>query len=481
MNKIEVIGLGAGDLNQLPLGVYKKLVNTEKVVYTRTLDHPVIADLKQEGVHFHSFDKVYEETADFSGVYEKISAYLLEKAKKGSIIYTVPGHPMLAEQTVQLLLEQQEVPVEILGGQSYLDALFTSLEIDPIDGFQFVDGTSFERRQLNYEQHLVFCQVYDSFIASEVKLSLLEDLPPEYEVTIVEAAGTAGEKLTKLRLEDLDRSIEVNNLTSVYVPPINHEQLSHRFTRLVEVIAALRGPGGCPWDQKQTHESLRAHTIEEVYELIDAIDQEDDENITEELGDLLMHVVLHSQIGADSGYFSIDDVILSATKKMIHRHPHVFGDVQIDSADEVLTNWDALKEQEKGKQRNSVLEGVPKHLPALAKAAKIQQKAAKVGFDWAEVKDVWAKLEEEIKEVEEAIISGKREDIEDEFGDVLFVIANLTRFYKINAEVALNRANQKFTSRFTYVEQRTKEKGKRLEEATLDEMEAYWQEAKESE
>ena len=478
---IEVIGLGAGDINQLSIGVYKKLLNSEAIVYTRTLDHPVITDLQQEGVRFYSFDKIYEETEDFAGVYEKISTYLLDKAKDGPVIYTVPGHPMLAERTVQLLLEQDEVPVEISGGQSYLDALFTSLEIDPIEGFQFVDGTSFERRQLNYEQHLVFCQVYDSFIASEVKLSLLEDLPPEYEVTIVEAAGTENEQLTKLRIEDLDRTVEVSNLTSVYVPPIQHDELSHRFSRLVEVIAALRGPGGCPWDQKQTHESLRAHTIEEVYELIDAIDQEDDDNITEELGDLLMHVVLQSQIGADSGYFSIEDVILSATEKMIHRHPHVFGDVQVDSAAEVLTNWDALKQQEKGKQRESILEGVPKHLPALAKAAKIQQKAAKVGFDWAEAKDVWAKLEEEVKEVEAAITSGVAEDIEDEFGDVLFVLANLTRFYQINAEVALNRANRKFTSRFKHIEQRIKRQGKRLEEATLDEMEAYWQEAKESE
>ncbi|MCG5105122.1 nucleoside triphosphate pyrophosphohydrolase [Oceanobacillus alkalisoli] len=478
---IEVIGLGAGDINQLSIGVYKKLLNSEAIVYTRTLDHPVITDLQQEGVRFYSFDKIYEEMEDFAGVYEKISTYLLDKAKDGPVIYTVPGHPMLAERTVQLLLEQDEVPVEISGGQSYLDALFTSLEIDPIEGFQFVDGTSFERRQLNYEQHLVFCQVYDSFIASEVKLSLLEDLPPEYEVTIVEAAGTEKEQLTKLRIEDLDRTVEVSNLTSVYVPPIQHDELSHRFSRLVEVIAALRGPGGCPWDQKQTHESLRAHTIEEVYELIDAIDQEDDDNITEELGDLLMHVVLHSQIGADSGYFSIEDVILSATEKMIHRHPHVFGDVQVDSAAEVLTNWDALKQQEKGKQRDSILEGIPKHLPALAKAAKIQQKAAKVGFDWAEAKDVWAKLEEEVKEVEAAITSGVAEDIEDEFGDVLFVLANLTRFYQINAEVALNRANRKFTSRFTHIEQRIKRQGKRLEEATLDEMEAYWQEAKESE
>lgn len=170
MSKIEVLGLGAGDINQLPLGIYRKLIESKKVVYTRTLDHPVIETLQGEGVTFSSFDELYEAEEEFLAVYENIAQLLIEKARQEEIIYTVPGHPMLAEKTVQLLLEHNEVRIEILGGQSYLDALFASLKIDPIDGFQFVDGTSFERHQLNYEQHLVFCQVYDRFIASEVKL-----------------------------------------------------------------------------------------------------------------------------------------------------------------------------------------------------------------------------------------------------------------------------------------------------------------------
>lgn len=481
MNRIEVIGLGAGDINQLPLGVYRKLTKTDSMVYTRTLDHPVIETLEEEDVQFSSFDAMYEAEDEFSTVYQKIVAFLLEKATEEDVVYTVPGHPMLAEKTVQLLLEQDEVQVEILGGQSYLDALFASLKIDPIDGFQFVDGTSFERRQLNYEQHLVFCQVYDRFIASEVKLTLLEDLPPHLEITIVEAAGTEQEKLVKVPLEELDRSVEVNNLTSVYVPPVPHTQLNHTFSRIHEVIQTLRAPGGCPWDQAQTHESLRAHTIEEVYELIDAIDNEDDDNIIEELGDLLMHILLHSQIGEDAGYFSIDDVIQSITDKMIHRHPHVFSDVAVDSVDEVITNWDALKREEKGKERESILDGIPKHLPSLAKASKLQEKSAKVGFDWTEVSDIWKKLDEEIAEVKEAIASEVTVDIEDEFGDVLFVIANLIRFYKINPEVALNGANNKFTSRFTYIEEALKASGKKLEESTLEEMDYYWEKAKERE
>lgn len=481
MNKIEVLGLGSGDIKQLPLGVYRKLLDANEIIYTRTLDHPVIGTLQKEGVQFHSFDTFYEEAEDFAEVYDRIVAFLLDKAETSPVIYTVPGHPMLAEKTVQLLLEQDEVEVAISGGQSYLDALFTSLQIDPIDGFQFVDATSFERRHLNYENHLIFCQVYDAFIASEVKLSLLEDLPPDYEVTIVEAAGTKQEKLTKLPLEQLDRTVAVNNLTSVYVPPVKHEELPHRFSRLVEVMAILRSPNGCPWDREQTFESLREYTIEEVYELIDAIDLEDDDNIIEELGDLLMHIVLYSQIGKDLGYFTIDDVIRSITEKMIHRHPHVFGNGEADSVDQVLVKWEELKKEEKGKVCDSVLDGIPKHAPALLKAAKLQHKASKVGFDWTNAEEVWEKLREELTEVKEAIASGDENEIEDEFGDVLFVTANLMRFYDINPEVALNRANRKFISRFTYLEEQIKQSGKKLEEASMEEMERYWQEAKRSE
>ncbi|MBP2078524.1 nucleoside triphosphate pyrophosphohydrolase [Oceanobacillus polygoni] len=482
MSKIEIIGLGAGDVNQLPFGIYKKLIQAETVIYTRTLDHPVIESLQGEGVQFEAFDHMYEEEEQFGAVYERITSALMEQAKAAeTLIYTVPGHPMLAEKTVQLLLEQTEVEVKVIGGQSYLDDLFTTLNIDPIEGFQFVDGTSFNRSQLDYRHHIIFCQVYDRFVASEVKLSLLEDLPPDYEVVIVEAAGSTQEKITRVPLEELDHTMEISNLTSVYIPPASENLLHHSFNRLREVMATLRAPGGCPWDRKQTHESLREYSIEEVYELIDAIDSEDDANIIEELGDILMHVVLHSQIGEDDGYFTIDDVIRSITDKMIFRHPHVFSDTKVDSVDDVNRNWEELKKAEKGEERISVLDGIPKHLPSLAKAFNLQKKAAKVGFEWEDVSGVWEKLDEELKEVQEAIKNDTQSEMEDEFGDVLFVLANLARYYKINPEVALNRANNKFRSRFTYIEEQLKEKGIDIKQASLEEMDAYWDEAKERE
>jgi tetrapyrrole methylase family protein / MazG family protein len=477
-HRIEVIGLGAGDLEQLPLGIYRKLTNMEYVVFTRTLDHPVIQSLKEEGLTFSSFDYLYEQEKEFEPVYQEIVRVLLEKAKDSNVCYTVPGHPMLAERTVQLLLEQDQVDVEIVGGQSYLDALFTSLKVDPIEGFQFVDGTSFTRGQLDYQHHIVFCQVYDRFIASEVKLALLEDLPSDYKVTIIDAAGSDQEKIITVPLEELDHRVEVSNLTSVYIPPAPKQLLTHTFDRLREVIAILRGPNGCPWDKEQTHESLREYAVEEVYELIEAIDEQDDNGIIEELGDVLLQIMLHSQIGEDDGYFTIDDVIKSITEKMIFRHPHVFSDVAVESVDDVMTNWEALKRKEKGELRKSVLDGIPKGLPSLLKAYKLQKKAAKVGFDWDQAEDIWNKLDEELKEVKAAIESGNEDEVEKEFGDVLFVLANLTRYYKVNPENALNLTNQKFFRRFTYIEEQLDEQGKDIRKSNLEEMDYYWDQAK---
>ncbi|MGP4109173.1 nucleoside triphosphate pyrophosphohydrolase [Virgibacillus sp. L01] len=477
-NTIEIIGLGSGDIDQLPLGIYKKLSNTNTSIFARTINHPVIESLQDEGIKFSPFDEIYQTTEQFDEVYRRIVDSLIEASYHNSVIYAVPGHPMLAEKTVQLLLEQDAVPVEVIGGQSYLDDLFTSLRIDPIDGFQFVDGTGFKRSQLNYRQHIIFCQVYDQFIASNVKLELLEDLPADYQVTVVEAAGSNQEKITTIPLEELDYALEVNNLTSVYIPPAPAHMLNHTFSKLREVIAVLRGPNGCPWDKKQTHETLREYAIEEVYEVIEAIDNQDDEGVVEELGDLLLQVLLHSQIGEDDGYFTVDDVIRSITDKMIHRHPHIFADKTVESVEDVYKTWDALKQEEKGDYRKSVLDGIPAGLPALAKAFKLQKKAAKTGFDWDDIKDIWKKLQEELDEVNEAIVRQEKSEIEKELGDVLFVLANISRYYKVNPEIALNQTNQKFHSRFSYIEEQLERQGKDIFQTTLEEMDYYWNQAK---
>ncbi len=479
---IEVIGLGGGDIHQLPLGLYRKLIDTKDICYVRTIDHPVISSLEEEGVVFESFDTVYEKHDQFEAVYQEIVDRLINQAlKKNRILYAVPGHPMLAERTVQLLREHNQIELKISGGQSFLDDLFRAFGFDPIEGFQMVDATSFLRHQLQYEQHLVFCQVYDSFVASEVKLTLLEDLPADHMIFIAEAVGSENEVIKHIPLVALDQQVDLSNLTSVYIPPITKEKLHHQFSQLREVVHILRGPDGCPWDKKQTHESLKKYLIEEVYEVLEAIDREDDEAIAEELGDVLLQVMLHSEIAEEAGYFTIDDVIYSITEKMIRRHPHVFGNVHVDGEEDVIRNWQEIKKREKKDKHSSVLDGITKGLPATLLAEDLQKKAAKVGFDWDNSEDIRKKVEEEIVEWREALAEENQIEKEKEFGDILFAMINLARYYKINPEIALMRTNNKFMNRFQFVEKEVANSGKDWTDFTLAELDIFWEKAKQKE
>ncbi|MDQ0257867.1 tetrapyrrole methylase family protein/MazG family protein [Evansella vedderi] len=480
---ITVIGLGAGDLEQLPLGIYKMLKGTDKI-FTRTEEHPVIHELKGEGVAFIGFDSIYEAHDQFAEVYEDICSKLLLEAEKGHVYYAVPGHPLVAESTVQLLLEKQrkeEINLHIIGGQSFLDPMFTALHIDPIDGFQLLDGTSLQRDAIEIRHHVIIAQVYDSFIASEVKLTLMEKLPDDYEVKVVTAAGSKEESVVIVPLYELDRVASLSNLTAVYVPPVTEERLLYReFAKLRQVIAKLRGPNGCPWDKEQTHESLKKYLVEEAYEVLDAIDDGDEENLAEELGDVLLQVLLHAQIGEDEGMFQIEDVIEALTEKMIRRHPHVFDNAIASDADKVVTQWEAIKKQEKGSENefHSILESIPSALPSLLQAYKIQKKAAKVGFDWNEEAPMWMKLQEEISEWIQEIKEGNEEEAAKELGDILFVIVNLARFHGIDPEEALRQTNRKFIRRFYYIEKSIHGQGKKLEEQSLEDLDALWNEAK---
>ena len=484
MGKVVVLGLGAGDLNQMPLGIYNKLMNA-KDVFLRTKEHPVVAELEKQGFTYESFDNVYEKNDQFEDVYEEITTQIIEKAEKSEIIYAVPGHPFVAERTVQLLLEQGKkahIEVEIAGGQSFLDNMFQAVQIDPIEGCQMVDGTSLSRVELQVRQHIIICQVYDAFIASEVKLTLMDLLPDDYEVTIVTAAGSSEQLLNRVPLYELDRVTTLNNLTAVYVPPVTDESILYRdFDKLREVIAELRGPNGCPWDQKQTHQSLKKYLLEEAYEVLDAIDEEDDDHLAEELGDVLLQVMLHAQIGEDEGMFSVDEVIHSITEKMIRRHPHVFEAGNLQGEDEVIKQWDEIKRQEKeesGNKESSILSGVPKSMPALYRASKIQKKAAKVGFDWDDVAPIWMKVQEEIAEFMNETKNNNIDKAHKEFGDVLFAFVNLGRFYNIDPELALQSTNEKFYNRFKYIEETLEQRGLNFNEVDLAYLDEIWEEAK---
>ena len=254
------------------------------------------------------------------------------------------------------------------------------------------------------------------------------------------------------------------------------------FDQLVQVVATLRSENGCPWDRAQTHETLKPDLIEETYEVIEAIDAKDSTKLCEELGDLLVNVMLHSQLAKDQGDFSINDVIQILNEKLIRRHPHVFGNVEANDADEVVKNWEQIKRSESGyEDRKSVLDGIPNHLPSLHRAQKIQRKASRVGFDWDDASDVLPKIVEEIAELKESIQDGGHEDIELEIGDLLFSIVNLCRFRGVQAEDALRKANRKFVSRFKRMEADLERRGKTFKDYDLVGLDRIWDRAKQEE
>jgi tetrapyrrole methylase family protein/MazG family protein len=250
------------------------------------------------------------------------------------------------------------------------------------------------------------------------------------------------------------------------------------FDELLTIMRRLRGPGGCPWDAEQTHESLKRYLVEETYEVIEAIDNRSPDSLKEELGDLLLQPVFHAVIAEEIGTFNMADVITTLCEKLIRRHPHVFGDLEIKDSQAQVENWENIKKVEKQNERRSALSGVPPHLPALLKAQKITEKAARVGFDWEHVDQVNAKVIEELHEFEEAMATGDNERMEAELGDLLFAIVNLGRFLKIEPEEALRKTITRFEKRFQYVEDGLHSQGKLMKETSLEEMDALWEEAK---
>ncbi|HPE34340.1 MAG TPA: nucleoside triphosphate pyrophosphohydrolase [Bacteroidales bacterium] len=249
------------------------------------------------------------------------------------------------------------------------------------------------------------------------------------------------------------------------------------FRRLLEIMDELRT--GCPWDRQQTLESLRYLTIEETYELSDAILEKDMNAIKKELGDLMLHLVFYAKIGSESGHFDIKDVLDSISEKLIERHPHIYGEVKVADAEEVKNNWEKIKLREK--DRKSVLDGVPNSLPAMVKAFRMQEKVRGVGFDWEDAEQVWKKVQEEIQELRDEVKNSHQAQMEKEFGDLLFSLVNYARFIGVNPEDALERTNKKFLRRFKYIEEKSRLQGKELKEMTLKEMDAFWDEAKQEE
>jgi tetrapyrrole methylase family protein/MazG family protein len=475
---LTIVGLGPGHIDDLTRRAWR-IIEAAPEIYVRTAEHPCVPHLP---ALVHSFDDVYETIPDFAAVYAEIASRVLALARQGDVVYAVPGDPLVAESTVIRLLaaaKAESIPVEVVSGISFVEPALALLGIDALDGLQLLDAISLAAMHhppINPDVPALLGQVYSRALASNLKLTLMNQYPDDFEVTLIHAAGTTEAVTETVPLYEIDRSEHIKHLTALYLPALGGMS---SFEQFQEVIAHLRAPEGCPWDRKQTHLSLRKYLLEETHEVLEALDAEDPAALVEELGDLLLQIVLHAQIATDDGEFRMADILRTVNAKMIHRHPHVWGDVTVDSPENVVTNWEALKKQEQasgGKpKRESLLDGVPKGVPALLQAHEYQDKAARVGFDWSEIETVIAKVREEFDEVITAADDAHRAE---EMGDLLFVIVNWARWLKIEPETALREANAKFYRRFHYIEQAVAAQGKPMTDYTLAELDALWDEAK---
>ena len=488
---ITIVGLGPGGKDALPQANLNALKNATKL-YFRTEVHPVVDWIKEQGILFESFDKYYQRAGNFEEVYRLITNDIIATAASCPVVYAVPGHPLVGESAVSLILQESErrgIKSVIVPAMSFLDAIYALLRIDPVQGMQIADCLQPGELILNPAAPAVVVQVYSRLVASDLKLALLEIYTAEHSVFLVRAAGVPGqEKVERLPLYTIDRVDWIDHLTSLYVPPIVSAayKSANRYPldELVEILDQLRGENGCPWDREQDHHTLTPYLLEETYEVLEAIQQEDMYKICEELGDLLLQIVFHAQLAKEKEIFDINDVVDGISRKMIRRHPHVFGDISVNNSAEVLVNWDKIKSTEKDGdtgQNQSILDGVPCGLPSLSRSFKVQAKAARVGFDWPDYRGALEKVKEELGEWEEALDSGLREDIENEAGDVLFSVVNAARLAGIDPEVALSAAIGKFTRRFKYIEKSAALGDKRLAEMSLEEMDRLWNEEKKAE
>lgn len=477
---ITLLGLGPGDPKHLTREAWQVLENAGEV-WLRTAQHPAVAGFPP-GITSHSFDSIYEEEDDFAVVYERIVAEVLRLAERpAGVVYAVPGHPLVAESTgpeIRRRAAQQGLAVQLVEGLSFLEPTWTALGEDPLPHTSIVDALDLvaaHHPPFPPSRPALIAQVHSNFVASELKLTLMALYPDEHPVRLVHAAGTSAERVEDLPLHAMDQSKHTGLLTSLYVPPLGPNTAFEDFQ---ELIAHLRAPEGCPWDREQTHQTLRPNLLEEAYETLAALDADDPAALREELGDLLLQIVLHAQIAAEYGEFTMSDVLLGIHTKLVRRHPHVFGDADIQDAEKVIQNWERLKEQERkanGEGAKGLLDGIPAAMPALAVADAYQKRAARVGFEWPEIKGVWDKLAEELAELKAAQTP---EDQAEELGDVLFVVANLARWLGAEPETALRQTNAKFYQRFTAIEAEAGRQGRALSDMTLEEMDAVWEKAK---
>ncbi|WP_101772534.1 nucleoside triphosphate pyrophosphohydrolase [Peptostreptococcus faecalis] len=469
---VKIVGLGAGDISQISFGAKEALMNSEKN-YLRTKEHPVVEKLD---IEYESFDSYYEEGKTFEDVYEQIAHKIIAEGKDKDIVYAVPGHPRVAEIAVSIiekLANKENIELEVIPSMSFVDAMFNFLGFDPSEGFRLLDAFKIVKKDLDCDSNIIITQVYDRFIASNIKLALMEYYTDDQDIWIVSSAGVKGLELKKkVKLSDLDRvENKFDHLTSLFIEKSSNKKYENIYD-LVEVVKELRGDNGCPWDKKQTHESLIKYLIEESYEVVDSIENDDIDLLIEELGDVLYQIVLHSQIGSEEGYFDFDEVCDTVSKKMKYRHPNVFEDSSQEFENKEQ-NWEELKMNEK--DENTISEGlnrIPKSLPALMKAEKIQSKIEKSGI----LLEKNIILEKTIKKFKQFLNAIENEDsytAKDNVGELIFYVISLAKTLNISSEQALNSFNDKFVKNFEDIENKRIEEDKGINDSKSVIINAY--------
>ncbi len=477
---ITIVGLGPGDSPYWTRAATECLQNAPEL-YLRTPHHPGIDNLPGT-VRF--LDGASLVNDDVDAPHQRLAAEVIRLGQRPQgVLYAVPGHPRVDEPAfpaIRDLAAANNIPLTVIPGLSILEAAHTALGLERSHPLQILEAPAIaglHHPPLAADQAALITHLYHLHLAQKVKNMLRNQYDEQFEVTVVHAAGSDDEKLTVCALENLDQQPIFDERTMLYLPP---DEDNHSFVTLQGIIAQLRAPDGCPWDRRQTLQSMRPYILEETYEVLEALDANDKAALAEELGDLLMVILLMVQIAIDDNDFKMGAVLSHISRKMVRRHPHVFGDLSVEDADEVLANWDAIKKAEKStkgetEQIDSVLNGLPPGLPALAETLNISKRVVRIGFEWPNLEGVLDKLIEEATEIVEAT---DHADIESEIGDFLFSAVNLARWHNVDPESALRATNARFTRRFQRVEALAAARNRPLPEMPLEEMLALWREAK---
>lgn len=454
-----------------------------ETLYLRTTQHPTIAALP-EHLELIGFDDIYEKLESFEAVYEEIISRVLEQGRQPQgVTYAVPGHPFVAEATCPEILKRAQaegLTVRVINGLSFLEPTFRALGLDPFPDLVLIDAMQISRRQtpgFPPSSPALVAQIYSREVASDVKLTLMAAYPDEHPVTLVHGAGTDVEKIEDLPLHAIDHSPHLGLLSSLYVYPLSS---TSSFESFQEIIARLRAPDGCPWDREQTHVSLRPFLLEETYEALDALDRGDMADLEEELGDLLLQIVLHAQIATEDGDFNIHQVMDGVGAKLIRRHPHVFSEVKVSDVSGVIRNWEAIKAEERGENGTSnkegLLDGVPRALPALSQAQEVIERVGRVDFDLLLAQGSLENLREKLAVLEKT----EKGDQNIAFGELLLSAAALAYRHGVDAESALRERLMKVRSRFAWMEAKATASGNDLVDLSEEEKNHLWDEAREA-